>query len=223
MIVSHSFTAYADYTVSKKYPKSSPEKSLKKHTAKTILSPYYNKKIQFQGKHVAVNDSLNSKIQSQKISKIDKSDFKKVPILSGITGYINTNPDEIKTITKNKVVLYDFWTYSCSNCQATTPYLKSWYDKYADKGLVIIGIHYPEFQFEKDINNVKQAVVNNGIKFPVVLDNDGVNWDAFGNNYWPRFYLADAEGYIRYDHIGEGAYDETENTIKSLLQENNSS
>ncbi len=168
-------------------------------------------------------DLLNTPtVLGSKVPKIDKSGFKKAPELRGITGYINTNPDELRAAMKNKVVLYDFWTYSCSNCQNTFPYIKSWHEKYSDKGLVIVGIHYPEFQFERDINNVRQAVANNDIKFPVVLDNDRVNWDAFNNRYWPRFYLADSEGYIRYDHIGEGAYDETENMIKLLLKENNS-
>jgi thiol-disulfide isomerase/thioredoxin len=163
-----------------------------------------------------------SPVLGSKNAKIDKSGFKKAPELRGITGYINTSPDDLKEAMKNKVVLYDFWTYSCYNCQNTFPYVKSWHEKYSDKGLVIVGIHYPEFQFERDINNVRQAVTNNDIKFPVILDNDRVNWDAFGNRYWPRFYLADSEGYIRYNHIGEGAYDETENMIKLLLKENNS-
>jgi thiol-disulfide isomerase/thioredoxin len=150
---------------------------------------------------------------------IDKTRFKKAPELRGITGYINTGPDELKAAMKNKVVLYDFWTYSCYNCQNTFPYVKAWHQKYSDKGLIIVGIHYPEFSFERDINNVKQAVANNNIKFPVILDNDGRNWKAFGNHYWPRFYLADHEGYIRYDHIGEGAYEETEKMIQKLLKE----
>jgi hypothetical protein len=117
------------------------------------------------------------------------------------------------------VVLVDFWTYSCINCIRTLPYLVDWNQKYSDKGLVIVGIHSPEFEFEKNIDNVKQAVARFGIKYPVLLDNDHVTWNAYQNNYWPRKYLVDSEGYIRYDHIGEGGYAETENAIRNLLAE----
>ena len=153
------------------------------------------------------------------ISIIDKSRFKKAPDLVGITGYINTSPEELKATMKDKVVLYDIWTYSCINCIRTLPYINAWNVKYADKGLLIIGIHSPEFEFEKDINNVKTAVENYGIKHPVVLDNDMKTWKAFENRYWPRKYIADSEGYIRYDHIGEGGYAETEKIIQQLLEE----
>jgi thiol-disulfide isomerase/thioredoxin len=190
-------------------------------TKRGVLSDHNQDHNALEMKNVSKDAGSIPKTPSQKIPKIDKSGFKKAPELQGITEYVNISPDDLKAITKDKVILYDFWTYSCANCKATFPYLKSWHDKYSDKGLVIIGIHYPEFQFEKDINNVRQAVTNNGIKFPVVLDNEGANWDAFGNHYWPRFYLADSEGYIRYDHIGEGSYDETENMIQNLLQEKN--
>ena len=153
------------------------------------------------------------------ISIIDKSRFKKAPDLVGITGYINTSPEELNAAIKDKVVLYDIWTYSCINCIRTLPYINAWNVKYADKGLLIIGIHSPEFEFEKDINNVKTAVENYGIKYPVVLDNDMKTWKAFENRYWPRKYIADSEGYIRYDHIGEGGYAETEKIIQQLLEE----
>ncbi|MEX0910714.1 MAG: redoxin family protein [Nitrosopumilaceae archaeon] len=155
------------------------------------------------------------------VSTIDKSGFKKAPDLVGIAGYINTSPEELKAAMKDKVVLYDIWTYSCINCIRTLPYITAWDEKYADKGLLIIGIHSPEFEFEKDINNVKTAVENYGIKYPVVLDNDMKTWKAFENRYWPRKYIADSEGYIRYDHIGEGGYAETEKVIQQLLEERN--
>ena len=156
-----------------------------------------------------------------KIPTIEKSRFKKAPELVGIAGYINTTPEELKDIMKDKVILYDIWTYSCINCQRTLPYIVAWNDKYADKGLLIVGIHSPEFEFEKDISNVKTAVKQFGITYPVVLDNDMKTWKTFENRYWPRKYIADSEGYIRYDHIGEGGYDETEKVIQQLLEERN--
>ncbi len=150
---------------------------------------------------------------------IDKSGLKKAPELQGIAGYINTDAEQFKDQIKGKVVLYDIWTYSCINCQRTLPYIVAWNEKYSDKGLVIVGIHSPEFEFEKDIGNVKMATEKFGITYPVILDNDKEIWEAFANNYWPRKYIADDEGYIRYDHIGEGAYAETEKIIQDLLSE----
>jgi len=155
--------------------------------------------------------------------KISKLGYKKAPELVGISGYINTTPEELANAIKGKVVLYDIWTYSCINCLRTLPFITSWNEKYSDQDLLIIGIHSPEFEFEKDINNVKIAVAKYGIHYPVVLDNDKKTWDAFQNNYWPRKYIADHEGYIRYDHIGEGGYQETEKVIQDLLRERNES
>ncbi|HEX7033307.1 MAG TPA: thioredoxin family protein [Nitrososphaera sp.] len=149
---------------------------------------------------------------------IDKSQFKLAPELAQISGYINTDPITLADL-KGKVVLVDFWTYSCINCIRTIPYLNAWYQKYADDGLVIVGVHTPEFEFEKDYNNVKAAVEKFEIKYPVVQDNDKATWKAYENRYWPRKYLIDNEGYIRYDHIGEGAYADTEKVIQSLLSE----
>ena len=136
-------------------------------------------------------------------------------------GFINTDgkPITINSLIGKKVILVDFWTYSCINCQRTTPYLNTWYEKYKEKGFVIIGVHTPEFEFEKDYNNVKAAVEKAGIKFPIVLDNDYSTWAAYQNRYWPRRYLIDIDGYIVYDHIGEGAYEETEEKIKQALAE----
>ena len=132
--------------------------------------------------------------------------------------WFGTKPLTIQSL-KGKVVLIDFWTYTCINCQRTLPYLKKWWEKYKDKGLVILGIHTPEFEFEKDYNNVRAAVEKFGIKFPVVLDNDYSTWTAYRNQYWPRKYLIDIDGYIVYDHIGEGAYEETEQKIQEALME----
>src|ERR671919_2720923 len=151
-------------------------------------------------------------------NSIDKSQFKKAPEFEKVTGFINTKPISLADL-KGKVVLVDFWTYSCINCIRTIPYLVDWNEKYADKGLVIVGIHSPEFEFEKNIDNVKAAVQKYGIKYPVLQDNDKGTWDAYQNRYWPRKYLIDNEGYIRYDHIGEGGYTEIEKVIQSLLTE----
>ena len=166
------------------------------------------------------NTSLTQPISNLPVlSPIDESHNTKAPDLVGITGYINTTPEELKNVMKNKVILYDFWTYSCINCIRTLPYITAWNEKYADKGLLIIGVHSPEFEFEKDINNVKFAVQKFGIKYPVVLDSDHQTWAAFGNQYWPREYITDYQGYIRHDQIGEGNYDETEKVIQQLLDE----
>ncbi len=120
---------------------------------------------------------------------------------------------------KGKVVLVDFWTYSCINCQRTFPYLKSWHQKYADKGLVIIGVHSPEFEFEKNAKNVEKALKDFGITYPVVQDNDFSTWRAYNNRYWPAKYFIDKDGKIRYTHFGEGEYDESERVIQELLAE----
>jgi len=153
------------------------------------------------------------------IHNIDKSKFKIAPKLVGIENYINTSPAELENKMEGKVVLYDIWTYSCINCIRTIPYVTAWSEKYADDGLLVIGIHSPEFEFEKDFTNVEMAVKKYGIKYPVVLDNEMETWKAFENRYWPRKYIADHEGYIRYDHIGEGSYEETEKVIQQLLEE----
>lgn len=118
---------------------------------------------------------------------------------------------------KVKAVLVDFWTYACINCQRTIPYLKSWWEKYKDKGLVIVGVHSPEFEFEKETENVKIAINKYGVEWPVVQDNDMAIWRAYKNNYWPRKYLINKRGETVYDHIGEGGYEETERQIQKLL------
>jgi len=145
--------------------------------------------------------------------------YLKSPELVGIEGYINTKEGLSIESLKGKVVLIDFWTYTCINCLRTLPYLASWDKKYSDKGLVIIGVHTPEFNFEKKYENVLNAVKENNIKYAVVQDNNYATWNAFRNRYWPRKYLIDKDGYIRYDHAGEGAYKETEMKIQELLKE----
>ena len=135
------------------------------------------------------------------------------------SGFINTPPFKLSDVVGKKVVLIDFWTYSCINCLRTTPYLNAWYSKYKDKGLVIIGVHTPEFDFEKDYNNVLSATKKIGVTYPVILDNDRSTWTAYNNQYWPREYLIDIDGYIVHDHIGEGDYDKTERAIQEALKE----
>lgn len=135
------------------------------------------------------------------------------------SGFVNAEPFALKDVVGKKVVLIDFVTYSCINCQRTFPYLNAWYDAYKGDGLEIVGIHTPEFAFEKDIGNVRAAAEKFGLEFPLVLDNDYGTWTAYQNRYWPRKYLIDIHGNIVYDHIGEGAYDETEEKIVELLNE----
>ncbi len=120
---------------------------------------------------------------------------------------------------RGKVVVVDFWTYSCVNCVRTLPYLKAWYDAYRDKGLVIVGVHTPEFEFEKSTANVARAIHELGVTWPVVQDNDYAQWNAYANQYWPAHYFIDAKGRVRYFHFGEGEYDVSEKVIQSLLKE----
>ena len=138
------------------------------------------------------------------------------PDFVGGGAWINSEPLKLADL-KGKVVLVDFWTYGCYNCTNTLPYVKQWWDKYKDEGLVIVGVHTPEFESEKLLENVQKAVRREGIGWPVVQDNDWQIWRAYGNHYWPRFYLVDDRGQIIYDHIGEGAYDETERQIAAAL------
>jgi len=165
------------------------------------------------------SDLINQNMGINSFLKLDESEFKKAPNLVGIAHYLNTTPEELTKEIENSVVLYDIWTYSCINCIRTLPYITSWDEKYSDQGLLIVGIHSPEFEFEKNPENVKIAIEKYNINYPVVLDNDMKTWKAFENNYWPRKYIADHEGNIRYDHIGEGGYQETEKIIQQLLDE----
>ena len=136
----------------------------------------------------------------------------------GIQTWINSAPLTLEQL-RGKVVLVDFWTYTCINCIRTFPYLKLWHSRYADDGLVILGIHTPEFEFEKDYTNVLEATKENGIAWPVAQDNDFETWKAYNNRYWPAKYLIDQDGVIRYTHFGEGKYAETEHEIRQLLWE----
>lgn len=130
--------------------------------------------------------------------------------------WFNTEPLTLKKL-KGKVILVDFWTYSCVNCLRTLPHLRDWYKKYAKKGLVIVGVHTPEFAFEGDETNVRRAVEDLGIEYPVVLDSKHAIWNLYANHWWPRKLLVDKSGTIVYDHIGEGGYAQTEEAIQRAL------
>jgi len=142
----------------------------------------------------------------------------KLPSLDGAVQWLNSPPLTAEGL-RGKVVLVDFWTYSCINCLRSLPYVRAWADKYRDQGLVVIGVHAPEFAFEKNLDNVRKAVQDLGITYPVAIDNNYAIWRAFGNQYWPAHYFADAQGNLRYHHFGEGEYEQSELVIRKLLAE----
>jgi thiol-disulfide isomerase/thioredoxin len=148
-----------------------------------------------------------------------EAEFPRAKEISDPTGFINTDGVLIGDSLGKKVILLDFWAYSCANCKNTQPYLNAWNEKYEDDGLLIIGVHKPEFEFEKDPASVRKAVEKANIRYPVVLDNNDATWNAYDQHYWPAWYLIDADGFIQYKHFGEGAYDETEQKIQDLLAE----
>lgn len=142
---------------------------------------------------------------------------KKAPPL-GQGEWINSAPTSLSALNGN-VVLLEFWTYGCYNCRNTLPYVKEWHDKYSRQAFTVVGVHTPEFNSEKQIENVRRHVARLGIRYPVVTDNDYETWEAYDQRYWPVTYLIDKKGIIRYMHIGEGAYEETESMIQKLLSE----
>src|ERR1700761_628157 len=138
------------------------------------------------------------------------------PEFTGISQWLNSDPLTLQQL-RGKVVLVDFWTYTCGNCINTLPYVKSWNQKYKDQGLTVIGVHTPEYPFERDTDNVKTAIKRFGITYPVAQDNRYATWNAYNNQYWPAFYLLDKQGRIVYTHFGEGDYAKTEAKIQALL------
>jgi cytochrome c biogenesis protein CcdA/thiol-disulfide isomerase/thioredoxin len=164
---------------------------------------------------------LQNSEESSEDTSMDTTTVTPYTEIKNPSGFVNTNnqPFQIADYVGKQVILLDIMTYSCINCQRTFPYLNAWYEKYKDDGLIVIGIHTPEFAFEKDKANVEKAFAEFGIKFPVVLDNEYATWNALGNRFWPRKYLIDIHGNVVYDHIGEGAYEETERKIQELLKE----
>jgi thiol-disulfide isomerase/thioredoxin len=148
-----------------------------------------------------------------------EDEYQRASEITGSTGLINTDGVSIKDTVGEKVVLIEFWTYSCFNCQNAQPHINALYEEYNDDGLLVIGVHTPEFGFEKDISSVQEAVRQANIRYPVVLDNHYAIWNAYGQRFWPAWYLVDADGFIRFRHFGEGAYGETELKVHELLAE----
>jgi thiol-disulfide isomerase/thioredoxin len=142
----------------------------------------------------------------------------KLPGFDGATGWLNSEPLTAADL-RGKVVLVDFWTYTCINWLRTLGYVRAWAERYADQGLVVVGVHTPEFPFEQDVDNVRQASKDLRVGYPIALDSDYAVWRAFANNYWPAVYIADSEGRIRHHQFGEGAYEECERVIQGLLRE----
>ena len=170
----------------------------------------------FENSDVVINEIDKLQRVSKNNIVSDNSDL--APEVIGIEAWINSEGETLADL-KGKVVLIDFWTYSCINCIRTLPYVTSWYDKYKDDGFVIIGVHTPEFAFEKKLENVQEAVKEFKINYPVALDNDYKTWRNYNNRYWPAHYLIDKNGVIRDTHFGEGKYEETEMKIRELLEE----
>ncbi len=183
--------------------------------------PDYTRTLQKLETSSAVQGRLDNLVQARK-SLITKEstleDFGVAPDFAGITGWINSKPLTLEKL-RGKVVVLDFWTYSCINCLRTLPYLERWDETYRDKGLVIVGVHTPEFAFERVPSNVERAVKQLGVKYPVALDPDYGTWNAWGNRYWPAKYFIDRRGHLRYGHFGEGQYEESEAVIRDLLAE----
>jgi cytochrome c biogenesis protein CcdA/thiol-disulfide isomerase/thioredoxin len=199
-------------------------------TRLAAATPGYVSWLQVPERASAVRSDLRHLDSSKKHSKAALSagnapdnlkDYGPAPDFQGISAWINTPGSKPLSLTRlrGKVVLVDFWTYSCVNCIRTLPYLEAWYSRYHRAGLVIVGVHTPEFAFEHVVGNVRQAVAEHGIKYPVAIDNGYKTWDAWANQYWPADYLIDRTGQIRDAHFGEGSYSLTEDDIRTLLGE----
>ncbi|RCJ27650.1 redoxin [Nostoc minutum NIES-26] len=159
--------------------------------------------------------NLSAKPSSEAVADLPLTD-KSLPEFQGISQWLNSAPLSIADL-KGSVVLVQFWTFACINCQRTLPYITKWHQQYAAQGLRVIGIHTPEFAFERDANNIKKALRQHQITYPVPIDNEYKTWNAYDNQYWPHLFLADRQGLLRYDHVGEGAYEKIEQNIRQLL------
>jgi thiol-disulfide isomerase/thioredoxin len=152
------------------------------------------------------------------VFRADLPDLGEAPELQN-TVWLNTDRPLRLADLRGKVVLLDMWTFDCINCRNVIPSLRDWHTKYADRGLVVIGNHFPEFDYERDLSNLKDALQRLDVPYAVAQDNDGVTWQAYRARYWPSLFLIDKRGHLRYTHIGEGAYGETEKAIQDLLKE----
>ncbi|MGR9176181.1 cytochrome c biogenesis protein DipZ [Rhizobium leguminosarum] len=183
-----------------------------------VLDRLHAKPLGGASSEVASKDMVIAAADTKKPFRSDLPVEGYAPSLDGAVEWLNSKPLTSEQL-RGKVVLVDFWTYSCINCIRTIPYVRAWAEKYANQGLVVIGVHAPEFAFEKKVDNVKKAIGDFQIGYPVAIDNDYSIWRAFENSYWPAAYLIDAKGQIRYHHFGEGNYNRTEKAIQDLLRE----
>ncbi|MGX9990104.1 cytochrome c biogenesis protein DipZ [Rhizobium sp. WSM1274] len=183
-----------------------------------VLDRLHAKPLSGASSELANNEVMIAAADAKKPFRSDLPVEGPAPSLEGAVEWLNSEPLTTGQL-RGKVVLVDFWTYSCINCIRTLPYIRAWAEKYADQGLVVIGVHAPEFAFEKKIDNVKKAIGDFQIGYPVAIDNDYSIWRAFENSYWPAAYLIDTKGQIRYHHFGEGNYNRTEKAIQDLLRE----
>jgi thiol-disulfide isomerase/thioredoxin len=169
-------------------------------------------------KAVAASGSRPAQPSPPQAADADLPDYGPAPELENNVWLNVDQPLRLQDL-RGKVVLLDMWTFGCINCQHVIPSLRDWYQDYKDQGLVVIGDHFPEFQYENELGNLKDAIQHLDVPYPVAQDNDGKTWRAYDNHYWPSLYLIDKKGHIRYRHIGEGAYQETEAAIQALLAE----
>lgn len=165
------------------------------------------------------SETASGDLAAAKLPEVKLDDLGPAPELLNET-WLNTDQPLRLADLRGKVVLLEMWTFDCINCQHVIPSIRAWHQTYAEQGLVVIGNHYPEFSYEANLDNLKAALVELDISYPVAVDNDRATWDAYDNRYWPTLYLIDKHGEIRYTHIGEGAYQETEAAIQTLLAEN---
>ena len=192
------------------------------HTTRTQLARLQHRQVGAPHFGTAQAQQLPQlKLASQPV-KVPLNDYGPAPAFHGISHWLNT-PGLSLDALRGKVVLIDFWTYSCINCLRTLPYLERWDKQYGSRGLVIVGVHTPEFAFEHDYGNVRDAVARLGVRYPVALDNDYATWNAYSNQFWPAEYLLDQTGHVRHIHFGEGEYATTEHDIRLLLRAGGSS
>jgi thiol-disulfide isomerase/thioredoxin len=165
---------------------------------------------------IAPSSTIASPLATPSPALAAKPSGRQIPEIQGIETWLNSAPIKLSE-QKGKVILLQFWTFACINCQRTLPSIIKWHKDYASQGLLVVSIHAPELAFERSINNVKKAVQQRGITYPVAIDSNFSTWKAFDNQYWPHLFLADRQGVLRYDRIGEGAYEQTEQKIRELL------